>query len=219
MGLILLVRHGQASWGAADYDQLSDLGVAQGEALGRHWAEIGVKPARVVGGALRRHRQTAEALGAGAGWDVPLEVDDGWDEFDHVQLLTAYGEARGVTEAPSGRSELDRWFDAAVARWTSGEHDADYPLAFGDFAARVDEALRRATENVGPGETIVVVTSGGPISWVLASLLGGDVGVWGRLNPVMTNASVSRVTVGSRGTTAVSFNEHGHLPAGLLTYR
>jgi broad specificity phosphatase PhoE len=219
MGLILLVRHGQASWGAADYDQLSELGARQGEALGRHWADSGVKPTRLVGGAMRRHRQTADAVAVGAGWEVPREVDDGWDEFDHVQLLEVYAAERGVPEAPTERSELDRWFDAAVARWTSGEHGADYPMTFGTFAARVDAALRRATEATGSGETTVVVTSGGPISWVVASLLGGDVRVWGRLNPVMANASVSKVTVGSRGTTAVSFNEHGHLPAALLTYR
>ena len=42
---------------------------------------------------------------------------------------------------------------------------------------------------------------------------------WQRLNPVLLNASVSKLTVGRRGTTAVSFNEHGHLPPDLLTYR
>ena len=64
MGLILLVRHGQASWGAADYDQLSPLGEKQGEVLGSWLAKAGVRPTRLVGGTMRRHRQTAEATAA-----------------------------------------------------------------------------------------------------------------------------------------------------------
>ena len=35
MSLLLLVRHGQASWGAADYDDLSPLGVEQSALLGK----------------------------------------------------------------------------------------------------------------------------------------------------------------------------------------
>jgi broad specificity phosphatase PhoE len=222
MGVILLVRHGQASWGAADYDRLSALGEQQGKVLGSWLATSGVRPARIVGGSLRRHRQTAEAVSrgaAGAGWDLDLTTDPGWDEFDHVQLLDVYGVDRGVPTAPTGRSELDAWFDAAVERWVSGDHDGDYPESFPAFTERVTGALRRTSEGVGPGETVVVFTSGGPIAWALASLLDAATPTWQRLNPVLTNASVSKLTVGGRGTTAVSFNEHAHLPSDLLTYR
>ncbi len=219
MGVILLVRHGQASWGAADYDQLSELGVQQGEVLGGWLAKAGVRPDRLVAGSLRRHRQTAEAASGGAGWALDLTTDAGWDEFDHVQLLDVYGVDRGVPEAPSGRSELDAWFDAAVERWVSGRHDDDYPESFPAFTDRVAVALRRTAEAVGPGETVVVFTSGGPVAWAVASLVGAATPTWQRLNPVLVNASVTKLTVGRRGTTAVSFNEHGHLPPDLLTYR
>lgn len=219
MGVILLVRHGQASWGAADYDQLSELGSQQGEALGSWLAKAGARPDRLVAGSLRRHRQTAEAASGGAGWDLELATDAGWDEFDHVQLLDVYGADRGVPEAPSGRSELDAWFDAAVERWVSGLHDDDYPESFPAFTDRVAGALRRTAGAVGPGETVVVFTSGGPVAWAVASLVGAAAPTWQRLNPVLVNASVSKLTVGRRGTTAVSFNEHGHLPPDLLTYR
>jgi len=227
MGLILLVRHGQASWGAADYDQLSRLGKQQSETLGE-WlgqgvgqglGDAGVRPSRVVGGSLRRHRQSAEACAAAAGWELDLAVDEGWDEFDHAQLLDVYGVANGVPEASTGRAQLDAWFDAAVERWVAGAHDGEYPLSFPAFTDRVDGALRRTAAIVGSGETVVVFTSGGPISWAVASLVAGGTATWQRLNPVLTNASISKLTVGSRGTTAVSFNEHGHLPPDLLTYR
>jgi broad specificity phosphatase PhoE len=38
MGNLYLVRHGQASFGAADYDQLSELGQRQSVRLGEYFA-------------------------------------------------------------------------------------------------------------------------------------------------------------------------------------
>jgi hypothetical protein len=65
----------------------------------------------------------------------------------------------------------------------------------------------------------VVVTSGGPISAVTADLLEADTPTYQRLAPVVVNSSVTRVVSGRRGLTLVSFNDHAHLPAELLTYR
>ena len=68
----------------------------------------------------------------------------------------------------------------------------------------------------------MVFTSGGPISWVATSLLGGGPEIWTQLNPVTVNSSVSKVVVGRRGMTMVSFNDHSHLEAagdGFITYR
>ena len=38
MGTLYLIRHGQASFGAADYYQLSELGARQCHALGQYFA-------------------------------------------------------------------------------------------------------------------------------------------------------------------------------------
>ena len=74
MSVVLLVRHGQASWGAADYDRLSSLGEQQSRVLGAALASRGVRPDLVVRGAMRRHRQTAEATAAGAGWSTDVGI-------------------------------------------------------------------------------------------------------------------------------------------------
>ena len=50
MSSILLVRHGQASFGAADYDNLSDVGHEQSRVLGAALAARGVSPDVVVAG-------------------------------------------------------------------------------------------------------------------------------------------------------------------------
>ncbi|HEX5739103.1 MAG TPA: phosphoglycerate mutase family protein, partial [Hydrogenophaga sp.] len=58
MGTLYLVRHGQASFGAEDYDQLSERGRQQSVQLGRYWAARGLVFDAVITGTLRRHEQT-----------------------------------------------------------------------------------------------------------------------------------------------------------------
>jgi broad specificity phosphatase PhoE len=222
MGQILLVRHGQASFGADDYDVLSETGWAQGRLLGARLADQGVAPTMVVRGDMRRHRETAEAMAEGAGWsDLPVTVDAGWDEFDHVGLVAAY------PDVPAG--ELDRRtfqqvFERATARWTAGE-DLDFPEPYAAFVARVRGSLAAAAEQAGPARTVVVVSSGGTIAVVAAALVDpdGDLAsvarLWARFNTVTVNSSVTRVVVGATGPRLLTFNEHTHLAADLLTYR
>ena len=68
MGTLYLVRHGQASFGAADYDQLSELGQRQAERLGAYWAERGQGFDAVLMGSLKRHAQTWAGIARAPGW-------------------------------------------------------------------------------------------------------------------------------------------------------
>lgn len=218
MSVLLLVRHGQASWGAEDYDVLSAHGEEQARIVGRSLAARGIRPTRLVAGGMRRHHQTAAGALEGAGWDLPVEVDEGWNEFDHVQMLEVHEppERAGVQLT---RQQFDTWFDGAMERWVSGRYDDDYEESFAAFSARVDAAVRRTVTGLGSGDTAVVFTSGGPISWVSAGLLGGGVDLWMRLNPVTVNASIAKITVGARGMTLISLNDHAHLEPDHITYR
>jgi len=213
MGRLLLVRHGQASWGSDDYDVLSPLGHQQGKALGEIWRLRGVVPDRVIIGGMRRHRETAEEAGLSE-----LIVDEEWNEFDHDGVLA---KLPVPDEAGTDRAVFQRWFEASTDRWTSGAHD-DYDESFADFAARIERALARASSYEG---LTAVFTSGGPIAWTTATLLADDLGVrnqlWSRLNPVCVNTGVTHVVSGRRGRTLVSFNEHAHLEGrpDLLSYR
>ncbi len=218
MSQILLVRHGQASFGAVDYDNLSELGDEQARVLGVALARRGVRPDLMVCGQMKRHTQTAEAFRKGGGWDLPLEIDPGWNEFDHLQVLTVHAPPES-TEAESEQQAFQRWFAGATKRWTAGSDDAAYDEPFSAFAQRVEGALSRLAAQLGPGQTAVVMTSGGPVSWASAHLLGADTDTWLRLNPVCVNTAVTKLVVGSRGVTLVSFNDHSHLNPDLLTYR
>lgn len=223
MGQILVVRHGQASFGADDYDVLSETGWEQGRRLGTWLAERGVAPTRIRTGGMRRHRETAEAVAAAAGWEHEVQVDLGWDEFDHLGVVAAYPDR---PEGELDRREFQRVFELATQRWTAGGYDADYPESWRGFVRRVREALDRACADAGPGGTVVVVSSGGPIAAACAALVDPDgddpatyARLWSRFNTVVVNSSVTRVVVGSTGARLLSFNEHPHLEGASLTYR
>lgn len=218
MGQVLLVRHGQASWDGDDYDVLSERGHEQGRLLGEALAARGVRPDIVVSGGMRRHRETVDNVLAGAGLHtVDVEVDAGWDEYDHVSML-AQVPTSFAGEKPTA-AEFQAWMEQATDRWIRGENAEDYHEPFAAFTARVDKALHRA---VGGAEgTTLVVTSGGPISWATATLLGGGATLWSRLNVVCVNTGVTKLVTGRRGVTLVSFNEHTHLErvSEMITYR
>ena len=219
MGQILLVRHGQASWDGDDYDILSGRGHQQSELLGASLAGRGFAPDVLVSGGMRRHRETVENLVAGAGLGTAdVEVDAGWDEYDHISMLAQVPTAF-AGEKPTS-AEFQSWMEQATERWVSDENASDYHEPFATFTDRVDAALRRTVESTGNG-TAVVVTSGGPISWVTTSLLGGGAALWSRLNVVCVNCGVTKLVTGRRGVTLVSFNEHTHVEGrpDLLTYR
>jgi broad specificity phosphatase PhoE len=214
MGQILLVRHGQASWGAEDYDVLSPMGEQQSEVLGRALAVVldGAEPDLLVHGMMQRQQRTAELAAKAAGWSVTATVDERWNEMDHLAVLAVM--PRDFEGEPD-RGQFQAWFEAAAKRWASGEHDDDYDESFPAFRARVRDGL----EALAGVRTAVVVTSGGPVSAVTADLLEAGDPTYQRLAPVVVNSSVTRVVSGRRGLTLVSFNDHAHLPAELLTYR
>ncbi|KHL10668.1 broad specificity phosphatase PhoE [Mumia flava] len=223
MSAVYLVRHGQASFGTDDYDRLSDRGRAQATALGQAWEASGFLPTQAYAGSMKRHAQTAIAALDAAGPSDGYDVDGGWDEFPHESVVEAYAPGYATTDARAFQAT----FVAAVARWASGEHDADYPESYASFTSRVLAAFDRVTSALGKGETAVVFTSGGPLAVVAAHLLAGDAATWSadahmlwpRLNTVAINAGVTTVVTGASGRTLLAFNEHTHLPTDLLTYR
>ncbi|WP_141015216.1 histidine phosphatase family protein [Nocardioides sambongensis] len=232
MGVLHLVRHGQASFGSDDYDVLSDAGHQQARVLGAWLAAHGPAPATVVHGGLRRHRETWAGTLEGAGWaGVPdALVASDWDEFDFQAVLARYsGLTDDLLADDVDRREFQAYFERATGHWIghTEEGEAGYDESFSAFVERSRRALRAAARLDGP---VVAVTSGGVIAALAAVLLSsGDpeaapdlptVGtLWERLNTVVVNTSVTRVLLGATGARLLTFNEHPHLPRELRTYR
>jgi len=218
VGLLLLVRHGQASFGADDYDVLSETGHEQGRVLGRWLAAQGTVPATAVHGGLRRQRETWEALGFAG---VEATVDPAWDEFDHLAVLAHYAASTGANvDHGIDRKAFQRVFEESTEHWAAG-HDG-YPDPYATFLGRTRGALERAAAAPGP---VVAVTSGGVIAAIAAMLVAPDLPpaelgpIWSRFNTVLANSSVTRVIVGSTGARLLTYNEHPHLAREQVTYR
>ncbi|MCZ4498400.1 MAG: Phosphoglycerate mutase [Marmoricola sp.] len=219
MGQILLVRHGQASFGAEDYDALSPLGFEQARLLGVALAARGIEAGTVVGGQMRRHRETALTCAEAAGWSAgELVVDDGWDEFDFLAVLAAYPHEYGPEPT---KAQFQKIFEEATAGWIAGD-DRPFEETFVAFTERVTAALERTVALASHG-TVAVFTSGGPVAWAVAAVLadGGSADLWTRLNRMSVNSGLTRLVAGSRGVNLLSYNEQSHLDAvpGTLSYR
>ena len=227
MPTVLLVRHGQASFGAADYDVLSDLGRRQAEIVAVALAERGYRPSRLVAGTLRRQRETAAAFAA-VGAPEP-EIEPRWDEFDLDQVLTHHGGSAMRLESTGdgdGETITNRGFQAALepalAEWVAHAERSPTSQTWPQFSGLGAAALGDLAASLGSGETAVVVTSGGAIAAAVGTLLGAPAEVFAALNRVLVNTSVTKLAIGASGTTVVSFNDHSHLETidrALITYR
>ncbi|MGC9667585.1 histidine phosphatase family protein [Planosporangium sp. 12N6] len=221
MAVIYLVRHGQASFGAADYDALSELGRQQARLAGQELAGRVRKPLR-VSGTLRRQKDTATLLGPpGAVHDV-IE-DSRWNEYDHLQLIGRYAEAADFGGADSRGTDpgivrdsraFQTHLDSALGRWIEQGPGGGWD----SFVSGAVEALHALPDRLVPGQDAVVVTSGGVIAAAVGSLLAAPAPGIVALNRVMVNASITAVLAGSSGLNLLSFNEHAHLGAA-RTYR
>ena len=221
MGVLYLVRHGQASFGTDDYDRLSDLGKQQARITGAHLASQGITPTRIIHGGLLRQRQTAEGILAGLGTTTAhspaTQQDTGWDEYDAWGITGALSDTdpRASHDSRVFQDELER----GCARWASGGHDADYAETHSAFTARVDRAFTDARAATGSGETTIVVSSAGSIGWTVARLMGGDFDQWMAFTRVTINTGITKIVTGRSGISLVSFNEHTHLAPDIVTYR
>jgi broad specificity phosphatase PhoE len=222
---VLLVRHGQASFGAADYDVLSAVGRRQAEIVAASLAERGYHPTRLLSGTLRRQRETAAAFTAlGA---PQIEVEPRWDEFDPDDVLTHHSDSTLRLQADSAGEPLtNRDFQAALepalAAWVAHAERSPTTQTWPQFSGAGTAALDDLASELTAGETVVVVTSGGAIAAAIGTLLGAPAEVFAALNRVLVNAGVTKLAIGATGTNVVSFNDHSHLETvdrALITYR
>lgn len=214
MSVVLLVRHGQASYGTADYDRLSETGARQSRRLGESLTRSLATAPAITSGALVRQLSTADHLVASAHWLGAVNVDPRWNEFDHAHFLSDRMTGFGGLESGAFQDELE----IGMREWSLGKVTGSAPETFDDFRRRTEAALDHLV--AGPsGSVAVVVTSAGVISWIAAVLLGGGVEQWIRLNRVCVNSAVTKVVGGRRGAALVTFNDHGHLERADVTYR
>lgn len=207
MAQLFLVRHAQASFGANDYDKLSELGWQQSRWLGEYFAERGIAFDRVVRGSLKRHAETLEGILEGLGARLEAEEDAGLNEYDSRSLLAASGR-----QAPQGedRRAHFRILRETLYAWTEGVLPGDAHERFDAFRARVLGALE-ALQSDTTAERVLVVSSGGPIAAFLSAMTGMPRRMMVDLNLQTRNAGISEFRFNERAFHFVSFNNVPHL--------
>jgi len=236
LGSIYLIRHGQASFGADNYDVLSPLGFRQSEALGQHLGQLGLRLDRCLSGDLQRQRHTAQTALQHIrhnGVQTPaLEVDKAFNEFDAdavirallPDLLADEPTALEVMRNPrESRAEFQRLFELLIGRWISGEHATPGVESWDCFVERVADGLQRLLSQADKSQNIAVFTSGGTITALLHLVTGVSTDKAFELNWQIINTSLSRLKFRGSEVVLASFNSQVHLDLlkapELITYR
>jgi broad specificity phosphatase PhoE len=238
---LTLVRHAQASLGAADYDKLSAKGESQSALLGGHLVNAGIVFDAVFIGPRLRHRETAAQVeriyrDAGLHWPTP-EQYPGLDEYqgeelikkalprllesdEHLQTLTAAYAESDQSDASNRRKSFQRMFEHVMCRWVRGEIDEPGVEPWRDFMTRISSTAKDIQQRFGTKKKVLAFTSGG--------VIGASVGLSLDLSPekaietswMVHNASLTEFVFSETRFTLSTFNNLPHLRyPSLITYR
>lgn len=239
MSALWVVRHGQASFLAENYDRLSPLGERQARLLGEFWLGRGIAFDQVYYGPAERQIRTGEIIGdlyrhAGRGWPEAV-VDPDLDEFPaetvvrrflpammarHTHLADWMTELQTATEFVAKQRAFDRLLREVSKRWMAGEVSAEDIPSWQHFCHRVEAAIARIRATALKSSRLAVFTSGGPTAATARVALGLSYDATLELTWSPRNASVSEFLFTQDRFSLSTFNATPHLPEpSLLTYR
>ena len=239
MSTLFLVRHGQASFGTSNYDQLSQTGIEQARKLGHFWSNRGLEFSEVFSGDLQRQIASAnnalETYGQVGGRCSPeVEILPGLNEYNSEHLMTTLKQELaekhanialldGELEKASGYTQKYRAFhrllEAVMVHYISGEYESSGFETWAAFHTRVSECFQAIRSRTGRGRSVAVFTSGGPIGVMMQLVLSAPQKVALDLHWRIFNCSVTKFTFNTERISLDSFNATDHLPPELLTYR
>ena len=212
MTILYLVRHGQASFAAENYDCLSELGHRQSAWLGEHFAARGIKFSRAVCGTLDRQRQTARTLLDAMGSALPAIEHPGWNEYSGDALYKAYhGDGWAKARAKGDVREFYRTIKAALLDWSEDKLTGPLPETWGEFGERGESAMRAACAGLPADAVVLAASSGGAISRVVGGILQAPAQAAIELNLQYRNSAYCEIFVSPRSMRLVSFNCVPHL--------
>jgi broad specificity phosphatase PhoE len=238
MSVLTVVRHGQASFLADNYDKLSPLGERQARLLGEYWLEQGVRFDRVIYGPCERQIRTGEIIGgvfcaAGAKWPCP-EVRPEFDEYPaepvmrtgipalmerHPHVREMVDSFYAAVETEAKRRAFDRLLREVSGRWRAGEVVCGEAVTWEDFCRRVEEAVFRIRSENGRGARVALFTSAGPLAATARVALGLSPEATMELMWTPRNAGISEFFFTAGRFSMSAFNATPHLGSAELTYR
>jgi len=236
MSEIYLFRHGQASFGAENYDRLSPNGIRQSQILGRHLVQTGKSFDAIYFGEMERQQKTAQEYfdySSKQRLTVPQpNICNAFNEYDSIavwqglvpELAQADSSiAKDAAQFAGDKKAFQRVFAKVMNRWISGSYQAGGIPNWQDFKQRVRQGLDELTARHGTRKQIAIFTSGGPISVAVQAALDLSDAKTLEVSWQLMNASATRIKYNQQGTMLAVFNDVTHLElegdAGLLTFR
>jgi len=216
MGNLYLVRHGQASFGAADYDNLSELGHRQSVRLGEYFAGKGLQFEAVITGTLKRHAQTWAGIAQGAALTHRALEWPGLNEYDSEAVIKAIHPAPlEKPDTPEMVRHHFRLLRDGLTQWMNGVVTPQGMPAYNDFVHGVTSALDHVRKS--HAGNVLIVSSGGPISTAVGHILGTTPETTIELNLRIRNSSVTELAYTPKRHMLVTYNTLPHLDDAAYT--
>jgi broad specificity phosphatase PhoE len=213
MGTLYLVRHGQASFGAADYDNLSPLGTRQSIRLGEYFASKGLYFDAVLTGTLRRHQQTYAGICQGAGTSMEALPWPGLNEYDSAAVISAiHPGALPRPDTPETYRQHFRILRDGLTQWMNGVISPAGMPSYSGFVQGVTSALDHVRKT-HHGGNVLLVSSGGPISTAVGHVLGTTPETTIALNMRIRNSAVTAFEFTPKRHMLLTYNTLPHLDA------
>ncbi len=211
---LTLIRHGQASLTAKDYDQLSELGEQQSRALGSHFALLGAEFDHVVTGPLNRHEQTW--LHIASQWSKPVTPKrlDALTEHEAVKVvdreLGDHHRLEGSADKATARAKFMQ-FDRVMRSWISGQVKNNEVESWDEACTRVATFLNELDEHFAHGDRVMLVTSGGFIAMAVGHVLNlSPIQIY-ELGLEVVNTSITQIRRYPNRLALTGFNAYPHL--------
>jgi broad specificity phosphatase PhoE len=210
MSNLYLVRHGQASFGAEDYDKLSELGHKQAVRLGEYFKQKGLQFDAVLTGTLRRHVQTWAGIAQGAGLSHEPVQWPGLNEYDsHAVIAAIHPYKLDKPDTPEMYRHHFRLLKDGLTQWMNGVVSPKGMPTYDEFQHGVVSALEHVRKN--HTGNVLIVSSGGPISTAVGHILGTTPEKTIELNLRIRNCSITEFAYTPKRHMLVTYNTLPHL--------
>ncbi len=235
MATLYLIRHGQASFGAENYDKLSELGCRQAHVAGEYFRDYGIQFDAVYSGDLSRQRETARLAIASQPQEVPHHIDARFNEIKNDEQLK-YLLPEVVKRDPKiqalvennlkASKDYQKLIEAVFNYWVTPACDDARIQSWADFSGGARQALRDVMQEQGSGKTIGIFTSGGTVATLVAQILGLSGEQTYQLYEPIFNCSVTQLFYNGSKVSLSYYNDRSFLQVlgkqldeNLISYR
>lgn len=236
MSKLYFFRHAQASYGAQNYDKLSEHGIQQSKELGKYLVHKNITFDKIFSGPLERQKHTYHLVKneyAGHKLNIPeaiildgLKEHEGTEAFKEniPELIRTVPFIKELFDKIETNPKLAKRnsllaFQYFMDKWAEGKIKVPNALSWEAFRNATKNALQTILEQTGKGETIAIFSSGGTISSIAAEAiqLKNESSI-AAMNFSIRNTSFSTFLYSKNNFNLLSLNEIPHLQDEMITF-